>query len=77
MRNPLVLLRNLNKNFIKGKLRIKNQKLREDNPESEKDILITKSIDNQRETDNTYIKEEDLKLIEENKIDEYSSYYNN
>ena len=42
MRNLLVLLRNWKKNFIKGKLRIKNQKLREDNPELEKDIPITK-----------------------------------
>ena len=77
MRKHLVLLRNLKKNLIKGKLRRKNQKLREDNPELEKDIPMTKTIDNQRETDDTYINEEDPELIEENKNDEYSSYYNN
>ena len=74
MRKHLVLLRNLKKNLIKGKLRRKNQKLREDNPELEKDIPMTKTIDNQRETDDTYINEEDPELIEENKNDQYISY---
>ena len=77
MRKQLVLLRNMKKNLLKGKIRRKNQKSREDNPELEKEVPMTKTIDNQRETDETYINDEDEDLIEENKNDEYASYFNN
>ena len=45
------------------KLRRKNQRLWEDNPELEKGIPKTNTIDNQRENDDTYIIEEDPELI--------------
>ena len=77
MRKNLVLLRNMKKKLIKGKLRRKNQKDREENPELEKEIPLTKTIDNQREHDETYINKDDEELIEENQNDEFSSYFNN
>ncbi len=77
MRRSLVLLRNMKKKLIKGKLRRKKQKDREENPEAETDKPFTKTIDNQREHDETYIQKEDEELIEEDKNDEFSSYFNN
>ena len=77
MRKNLVLLRNMKRNLIKGKLRRKKQKDREDNPDLENEVPITKTIENQREVEENYINPEDEELIEENKNDEYSSYFNN
>ena len=63
MSKHFVLLIKFEEEFDWMKLRRKNQRLREDNPELEKGIPITNTIDNQRENDDIYIIEEDPELI--------------
>jgi len=75
MRKNLLLLRNSKKKLIKGKLRRKNQEERENNPDL--DIPKTKTIENQREFDETYIDKEDPELIAELNNDEFGNCLNN
>jgi len=77
MRRNLVLLRNARRNLLKGKIRRKNQKQREDFPDEDQPVQATKTIDNQREHDETYIDNDDQELIEEKQNDEFTSYFNN
>ena len=63
MSKHFVLLIKFEEEFDWMKLRRKNQRLWEDNPELEKGIPKTNTIDNQRENDDTYIIEEDPELI--------------
>ena len=63
MSKHFVLLIKFEEEFDWMKLRRKNQRLREDNPELERGIPITNTIDNQRENDDIYIIEEDPELI--------------
>jgi len=63
--------------LIKGKLRRKKQQDREENPDADHKVIQTKTIDNQREFDETYIDNADEELIEENQNDEFASYFNN
>ena len=76
-RKELVLMRNSMKNRIKGKLRRKSQKIREELGDEAEAVNIPKTIESQRELDDNVVDlENDEEIHEENKNDEYSSYFN-
>lgn len=76
-RKQLVLFRNSLKNRLKGKLRRKNQKMREELGDDAVETEKPKTIDMMREKDDTYVDlENDEELEEEVQNDEYSSYFN-
>jgi len=76
-RQELVFLRNSMKNKLKGKLRRKKQKIREEMGEDAEPINIPKTIETLREKDENVVDlENDDEIHEENKNDEYASYFN-
>ncbi len=76
-RKELVFLRNSMKNKLKGKLRRKNQKIREEMGDEAEPVNIPKTIETLREKDeNTVDLVNDEEIHEENKNDEYASYFN-
>jgi ribosome production factor 1 len=76
-RKELVFLRNSMKNKIKGKLRRKSQKLREELGDEAPAVNIPQTIETLREKDDNVVDlENDDEIHEENKNDEYSSYFN-
>jgi len=76
-RKELVFLRNSMKNKIKGKLRRKSQKIREELGDEAPAINIPQTIETLREKDDNAVDlENDDEIHEENKNDEYSSYFN-
>lgn len=74
-RQEIILQRAQRKKQIKAKIRRNNQKLKEEHGEDAVKTVQTKTIDNQREHDATYIAE-DEDIEEEVKNDEFTSYFN-
>lgn len=73
-RKELVFMRNGMKNKLKGKLRRKKQEMREET--GEEPVNETKTIENQREKDETFIDpENDEELQAEKDNDEYTDYF--
>lgn len=76
-RKELVFMRNSMKNKIKGKLRRKSQKIREELGDEAPAVNIPQTIETLREKDDNVVDlENDDEIHEENKNDEYSSYFN-
>jgi ribosome production factor 1 len=73
-RRELVLMRNQTKKRLQSKLRRQKQKKREETGEEE--VVKVKTIDNQREKDDTYVDQNDEELKQETQNDEYTSYFN-
>jgi ribosome production factor 1 len=74
-RKELVIERNTLKNRLKGKLRRKKQKVREELGDDAIPVIETKSIDKLRDADFTYIENDDMELEETKKVDEFSDFY--
>lgn len=75
-RRELVVMRNNTKNRIKGKLRRRRQKMREELGDDAVPTEGPKTIEMLRESDDTYVDpENDQELIETTQHDEYSSYF--
>lgn len=75
-RYEIIMKRSSRKKQIKSKIRRNNQKIREEQGEEAVEKTEIKTIDNQREKDDTYI-HNDEELEEEIQNDEFTSYYNN
>ncbi len=73
-RRELVLMRNQTKKKLKSKLRRQRQKRKEETGEEE--VVKVKTIENQREKDDTYVDQADEELQEEKQHDEYTPYFN-
>ena len=75
-RQDIILQRSQRKKQIKSKIRRNNQKEKEEKGEEAVEQIQIKTIDNQREHDDTYIQNDD-EIEEEIKHDEFTSYFNN
>ena len=74
-RQDIILQRSQRKKQIKSKIRRNNQKEKDEKGDEAVEQIQIKTIDNQREHDDTYIQNDD-EIEEEIKNDEFTSYFN-
>jgi ribosome production factor 1 len=76
-RRELVFMRNSMKKKVKSKIRRKKQTMREELGDEAEELPKVKTIDNQRENEESYVdREGDEELKGEVQNDEYTSYFN-
>lgn len=77
VRKELVMMRNSTKSKLKGKLRRRKQKIREEHGDDALPVEVPKTIEMLREKDDTFVDlENDAELIETEQNDEYTDYFN-
>lgn len=74
-RQDVILQRAQRKKQIKAKMRRNKQKIREEQGDDAVETTQVKTIDNQREHDDTYV-QDDEDIEEEKQNDEFTSFYN-